>query len=83
MTTQKRARKYTEILFFVPCLKGGYPVENLDLLKQMVLIKQFEGNKYLTKTFFHQTSIRGLILTKTVFLHKVSHILLNHGFQLF
>ena len=58
-------------------------MENLDLLKQMVLIKQFKGNKYLTKTLFHQTSLRGLILPKTVFLHKVSHILLNYGFRLF
>ena len=33
--------------------------------------------------FFFQTSKRGKILTKTVFLHKMSYILLNYAFLLF
>ena len=33
--------------------------------------------------FFKQTSKREYILTKTIFLHKVSHILLNYAFLLF
>ena len=61
----------TEILgkfVFLPCLKGANPEKNLDLYKQL---------------FFDQTSERGQILTKTVFLPKMSHILLNYAFLLF
>ena len=48
-------------------MKGANPDENLDMFKQL---------------FFFKCK-RGLILTKTVLLHKVSHILLNYVFQLF
>ncbi len=44
------------------------PVENLDLFKQLFLIKTVKGNK---------------CFKKNVFLHKVSHILLNYAFLLF
>ena len=47
--------------------KGANPEENLDLFKQLFFIKPVKGD----------------ILTKIVFLHKVSHILLNSAFLLF
>ena len=68
VTSQKRALKFSESRFFLPCLKADNPEENLALFKQI---------------FFKQTSKRGYILTKTVFLHKVRHILLNYAFVLF
>ena len=39
----------TEILtnlFFLPCLKWANPEENLDLFKQLFLIKPVKGDKY-------------------------------------
>ena len=38
--------KYSESLFFLPYLKGENPEENLDLFKQLFLIKQVTGDKY-------------------------------------
>ena len=67
VTISKGALKYSESFFLLPCLKGANPEENLDLFKQLFLIKPVIGNK----------------LTKIVFLHKVSHILLNYAFLLF
>ena len=61
----------TEILrkfVFLTIVEGANPEENLDLFKQL---------------FFYQTSKSGQILTQTVFLHKMSHILLNYTFPLF
>ena len=66
--SQKRALKNSETWFFWPCLIGKNPAENLDLFKQMFLIKPVYGNKSQQKLFF---------------LHKVRHILLNYVFLLF
>ena len=38
--------KYSESLFFLPCLKGENPEENLDWFKQLFLIKPVKGDKY-------------------------------------
>ena len=38
--SQKRALKYSESLFFLPCLKGENLEENFDLFKQLFLNKQ-------------------------------------------
>ncbi len=43
---QKRALKYTESLFFLPCLKGANPELNLDLFKHLFLIKPVKGVIY-------------------------------------
>ena len=43
---QKQALKYSESLFFLPCLKEANPEENLDLFKQLFLIKPVKGVKY-------------------------------------
>ena len=56
--SQKEALKYSEILFFLICLKSVNHELNLDLFKHV----------------FEQTSKMGQILTKTVFLPKVNHI---------
>ena len=66
--SQKEAQKYSESLFFLTSLKRGKSKENLDLFKQLIFV---------------QTSKRGQIITKTVFLLKMSHILLNYAFLLF
>ena len=42
----KGALKYSENLFFLTIWKGANPVENLDLFKQMFLIKRVKGDKY-------------------------------------
>ena len=60
----------TEIIrnmFFLPCLKRVNTEENLDLFKQLFLIKPIKGDKKKKKKF----------------LLKVSHILLNYAFLLF
>ena len=44
--SQKRALKYLESLFFLPCLKGANPEENLDLFKQFFLIKPVKWDNY-------------------------------------
>ena len=65
------SEKSTEILrklFFLTMFETDNLEENLALIKQI---------------FFKQTSKRGYILTKTVFLFKVCHILLNYAFLLF
>ena len=66
--SQKGALKYSEFFFPYHVWKGANPEENLDLFKQLFLIKQVKGDKYLKKT---------------VILHKLSHILLNYSFLLF
>ena len=48
-------------------LKGANTEENLDLFKQLFLIKQ----------------LKGINIKRNVFIQKVSHILLNYAFQLF
>ena len=43
------AERSIEILrnfFFLPCLNGINPEKNLDLFKQLSLIKPLKGNKY-------------------------------------
>ena len=44
--SQKQALIYLEIFFFLPCLKGSNPAKNLDLFKQLFLIKPLKGNKH-------------------------------------
>ena len=53
--------------FFLPCLKGSNPEDNLDLFKQLFSIKP----------------LKRINIKKTVFLHKVCHILLNYVNLLF
>ena len=55
-------------VFFVTCLKVANTGENLELFKQLFLIKPVKGVK---------------LKKQTVFLQKVSHILLNYVFLLF
>ena len=56
---------------------------------KVVFLNKFENRQILSKNwiclnnFFDQTSKRGPILTKTVFLLKTCHIQLNHNFLLF
>ena len=57
-----------KVCFSYHVLKGKNPEENLNLYKQL---------------YFDQTSKRAQILTKTVFLPNVGHILLNYAFLLF
>ena len=68
VTTSERSTEKLRIFFSLPCLKRG---------------KSWGKFGFVLTNVFDQTSKRGLILTKTVFLHKVSHILLNYGFLLF
>ena len=42
----KRALKYSVSLFFLPCLKKANPAVNLDLFKQLFLIKPVKGDTY-------------------------------------
>ena len=65
---RKEHRKTQKVCFSLRVWKGANPEENLDLFKQLFLIKPLKG---------------GQILTKTVFLLKVSHIQLNYAFLLF
>ena len=44
--SQKGALKKTESFFPYHIWKGANPVENLDLFKQLFLIKQLKGDKY-------------------------------------
>ena len=68
MTISETSTEINRKFVFLTMFESGYPVENFDLFKQFFLIKQVKANKYLTKT---------------VFLHKVSHILQNYAFPLF
>ena len=43
--SQKPTLKFPEF-FFLPCLKEANPEENLDLFKQLFLIKPVKGDKY-------------------------------------
>ena len=63
-TSTEILRKFVFLTMFE---KGSNPEENLDLFKQLFLIKP----------------VKGININKTVFLHKVSHILLNYAFLLF
>ena len=55
VTSQKRALKYSESLFFLPCLKGANPEENLDLFKQLFLIKTVKGINFNKNCFSPQS----------------------------
>ena len=55
VTTSKRALKYSKGVFFLPCLNGAYPEENLDLFKQLFSIKPVKGYKYKQKMFSTQS----------------------------
>ena len=46
MTISERITKILRNLFFKTCLKGENPEENLDLFKQIFLIKPVKGDKY-------------------------------------
>ena len=46
MTISKRALKYSECLFFLQFLKEANPEENMDLFKQIFLIKLVKGGQY-------------------------------------
>ena len=65
--SEKWALKYSESLFSYHVWKGENPEENLDLFKQFYFIKH----------------VKRINIKKTVFLHKVSHILLNYAFCCF
>ena len=54
-------------LIFLPCSEGPNSEENLDLFKQLFMIKQVKEDKYY----------------KTCFLQKVRHIKQNYAFLLF
>ena len=60
-----------------------------EILRRFVFLTMFERVKswgkfeFFSTTILDQTSNRGQILTKTVFLSKVSHILLNYALLLF
>ena len=58
-------------------------VEKLLLLTSLIRRKARRKFGFVSTTFFDQTSKRGQILTKTVFLHKMSHIQLNYASLLF
>ena len=42
----KVAEKYSESLYFITSLKVENPEDNLDLFKQLFLIKPVKGDKY-------------------------------------
>ena len=46
LAISEKAMKYSESLFFLPCLKGKNPEESLDLFKQLFLIKSVKWDKY-------------------------------------
>ena len=75
-------------LFFLD-IKVTIPETSTEILRKFVFLTMFERGKswgnfgFVFITVFHQTSKRGQILTKTVFLPKVSHVLLNYAFLLF
>ena len=46
LAISETAMKYSESLIFLPCLKGKNPDENLDLFKQLFLIKLVKWDKY-------------------------------------
>ena len=46
LALSETATKYPESLFFLPCLKGKNSEENLDLFKQLFLIKSVKWDKY-------------------------------------
>ena len=45
-TTSKRALKYSKSVFFLPCLNGENPEENLDLFKELFLNKPVIEDEY-------------------------------------
>ena len=69
--------------------KSDYLRKVLWNTQKVFFLNMFEKGKILRNisiclnNFLEQTSKRGQILTKTVFLHKVSHIQLNYFFLLF
>ena len=46
LAISETAMKYSESLFFLPCLKRKNPEESLDLFKQLFLIKSVKWDKY-------------------------------------
>ena len=64
----KRATEILRKFVFLTMFEGGNPEANLDLFKQLFLIKPVKGDKYYKKT---------------IFLPKLSHIQLNYAFLLF
>ena len=66
--SQKGAQKNSESFFSLRVWKGAHPEKNLDLFKQLFLIKPLKWDKYKKKL---------------VFLLKVNNIQLKYAFQLF
>ena len=60
-----------------------------EILRKFVFLNKFEKGQILRKiwiflnNFFWSNQLRGQLLTKTVFLLKISHIQLNYAFLLF
>ena len=46
VTISERSTEILRNVFFLPCLKGAHREENLDLFKQVFLIKPVKGDKY-------------------------------------
>ena len=80
-------KSHRKLLFLV--IKLTISETSTEILRKFVFLNMFEKWKIRRKiwicfnNFLDQTSKRGQILTKTVFLPKVSHIQLNYAFLLF
>ena len=46
MTLSETSTEILRKFFFLPCLKGANPEENLDLFQQLFSIKPIKGDKY-------------------------------------
>ena len=71
VTISEKCTKIVWKFVFLPCLKGANPEKNLDLFKQLFLIKP------LIKP------LKGTNINKNFFPLKLSHIQLNCAFLLF
>ena len=77
---------HRELLFLVK--KVTISETSTEILRKVVFLNNFEKVQILRKIWiclnlFDQTSERGQILTKTIFLPKESHIQPNYAFLLF
>ena len=71
-----------ELLFLVQ--KVTISEKSTEILRKLFYWERPEENLDLSKQLFLTKPVKiGEILTKTVFLHKVSHIQLNYAFLLF
>ncbi len=72
---------HRELLFLVQ--KVAISERSTEKLWKLVYLNMFENLDLFKQFFLEQTSKRGILITKNVFLTKVSHVQLNYAFLMF